>query len=272
MTTSSNPRLTLLLPQYKTLELTKLCLRIIRRNLDLNQVRVVVIDNDSRDASLEYLRMVPWITLIERKAIPGETPGAAHASALDMALEITDTEFVMSMHTDTFFLDAEALPLLLTPFEDPQVAGTGSWKLEYIPQWKRVGKWVENLFRNYIKSPLCGKGFGSHAKFHKDHWFLRSHCAVYRTRLLKNMQLSFGDGATAGKVMHQKLEKAGYKMIFLPSEDLMQHMIHLDHATMILNPETGGRKTTKPAARRQLQRALAKMHYREILDAPMEDC
>jgi hypothetical protein len=41
---------------------------------------------------------------------------------------------------------------------------------------------------------------------------------------------------------------------------------------MILNPETGGRKTAKPAARRQLQKALEKMHYRDILDAPMEDC
>ena len=61
-------------------------------------------------------------------------------------------------------------------------------------------------------------------------------------------------------------------MFFFPSEELMKYMIHLDHATMILNPETGGRKTTKPAARKQLQKALNKMHYREILDSPMEDC
>ena len=86
------------------------------------------------------------------------------------------------------------------------------------------------------------------------------------------MNLSFGDGETAGKAIHKNLEKAGYKMLFIPSENLMKHMIHLDHATMILNPETGGRKTTKPAARRQLQKALNKIHYREILDSPMEDC
>ena len=255
MTTSSDPRLTLLLPQYKTLELTKLCLRVIRKTLDLNKIKVIVIDNDSKDTSLEYLRTVPWITLIERTAVPGEKPAEAHTRALDMGLEITDTEFVMSMHTDTFFLDSGALSLLLDPFEDPAVAGTGSWKLEYISPLKQFGKWLENLFRNYIKSPLCGKGFGSHAKFHKDHWFLRSHCAVYRTKLLKEMNLSFGDGATAGKVIHQKLEQAGFKMLFIPSDTLMKHMIHLD-----------------PAARRQLQKALNKMHYREILDSPMEDC
>ena len=272
MMTSSDSRLTILLPQYKTLELTKLCLRMIRKNLDLKNVRVIVIDNDSKDASLEYLRTVPWITLIERKAIPGEKPPEAHTRALDMALEITDTEFVMSMHTDTFFLDAGALNLLLNPFEDPQVAGTGSWKLEYISPLKQFGKGMENLVRNYIKAPLTGKAPGSIAQEHKEHWFLRSHCAVYRTKLLKDMNLSFGDGETAGKAMHRKLENAGYKMLFIPSENLMKHMIHLDHATMILNPETGGRKTTKPAARRQLQKALKKMHYREILDSPMEDC
>lgn len=272
MMTSSDPRLTLLLPQYKTLELTKLCLRIIRKNLDLNEVRVIVIDNDSRDESLEYLRTIPWITLIERKAIPGEKPAEAHTRALDMGLEVTNTEFVMSMHTDTFFISKDAVPLLLKPFEDPAVAGTGSWKLEYVSPLKRFGKWLENLFRNYIKAPLTGKAIGSATRKHNDHWFLRSHCAVYRTKLLKEMQLGFGDGETAGKVMHRKLEEAGFKMLFFPSEELMKYMIHLDHATMILNPETGGRKTTKPAARRQLQKALNKMHYREILDSPMEDC
>lgn len=270
--TSSEPRLTLLLPQYKTLELTKLCLRIIRKNLDLKDVRVIVIDNDSRDASLEYLRTVPWITLIERKAIPGEKPAEAHTRALDMGLEITDTEFVMSLHTDTFFIGQGAMTLLLDPFADPQVAGTGSWKLEYVSPLKRFGKWLENLIRNYIKAPLCGKAPGSLVQRRKDHWFLRSHCAVYRTKLLKEMNLSFGDGATAGKAIHTKLENAGYKMLFLPSEDLMKHMIHLDHATMILNPETGGRRTGKPAARRQLQKALNKMNYKQILSEPMEDC
>ncbi|MBO5688312.1 MAG: glycosyltransferase [Lentisphaeria bacterium] len=272
MMTSSDPRLTLLLPQYKTLELTRLCLRIIRKNLDLNEVRVIVIDNDSRDESLEYLRTVPWITLIERTAIPGEKPAEAHTRALDMGLAVTDTEFVMSMHTDTFFLGNGAMDLLLDPFKDPAVAGTGSWKLEYVSPLKRFGKWLENLFRNYIKAPLTGKAPGSATRVHKEHWFLRRHCAVYRTKLLKEMQLSFGDGETAGKAIHRKLETAGYKMLFLPSEVLMEHLLHLDHATMILNPETGGRKTAKPAARRQLQKALEKMHYRDIQDAPREDC
>lgn len=269
---SNNPRLTLLIPQYRTRDLTKLCLRIIRRNLSLDQVRVIVIDNDSGDDSLDYLRHVPWIRLIERKAIPGENPPEAHTRALDMALAETDTEFVMSMHTDTFFIGDGALKLLLDPFADPQVAGVGSWKLEYIPPWKTFGKYLENLFRDYIAAPFKGRKIGELKTRIRDHWFLRSHCAVYRTELLKDLHLSFGDGETAGKVIHKKLVDAGYRMVFLPSETLMPHLIHLDHATMILNPGTGGHRTSKPAARRNLQRALEKMHWRDILDAPMDDC
>ena len=273
MTTfSENPRLTLLIPQYRTLELTKLCLRLIRKNLDLARIRVVVIDNDSGDASLDYLRQVPWIRLIERKAIPGERPPEAHTRALDLALAETDTEFVMSLHTDTFFLDDGALKLLLDPFADPQVAGVGSWKLEYVPPWKFAGKYLENLFRDYIAAPFRGRRVGELHEKIRDHWFLRSHCAVYRTGLLKELRLSFGDGDTAGKVMHKKLADAGYRLIFLPSETLMPHLLHLDHATMILNPETGGHRTAKPAARRNLEKALAKMHWRDILAEPMDDC
>ena len=83
-------QVTILIPNYKTLELTKLCLRLIRKHTDLNLARVVVIDNDSQDESLEYLRTLKWITLIERKHIPGETPALSHSRALDLALRINN--------------------------------------------------------------------------------------------------------------------------------------------------------------------------------------
>ena len=38
---------TVLVPNYKTLKLTKVCLRLIKKNTDLNKVHVIVIDNDS---------------------------------------------------------------------------------------------------------------------------------------------------------------------------------------------------------------------------------
>ena len=44
---------TILIPNYKTPDLTKLCLRTLRRLTDLSRTRVVVVDNDSADESLE---------------------------------------------------------------------------------------------------------------------------------------------------------------------------------------------------------------------------
>ena len=60
--------LTVLLPNYKTPELTKLCLRSLRKYTDFNQIQIVAIDNASGDESLAYLRSLPWIKLIERSA------------------------------------------------------------------------------------------------------------------------------------------------------------------------------------------------------------
>src|SRR5690349_8060360 len=78
-------QVTILIPNYKTLRLTKLCLRLLRKFTDLNKIRALVIDNDSQDESLDYLRTVTWIDLIERKSIPGESPVQSHSRALDMA-------------------------------------------------------------------------------------------------------------------------------------------------------------------------------------------
>ena len=51
--------LTVLLPNYKTPELTKLCLRSLRKYTDFNQIQIVAIDNASGDESLAYLRSLP---------------------------------------------------------------------------------------------------------------------------------------------------------------------------------------------------------------------
>ncbi len=77
-------QVTILIPNYKTLYLTKLCLRLIRKHTNLNQAKVIVIDNDSQDSSLTYLRNLPWIELIERKVVPNEGAVSAHSRALDL--------------------------------------------------------------------------------------------------------------------------------------------------------------------------------------------
>ena len=95
------PLVTILIPNYKTPDLTKLCLRLIRRFTDLRLAKVLVIDNDSKDASLDYLRTLKWIELLERPAVAGESGAMAHSRALDLALARVKTPYVLSIHTDT---------------------------------------------------------------------------------------------------------------------------------------------------------------------------
>ncbi len=107
--------------------------------------KVIVMDNDSQDDSLDYLRTLPWIELIERKAIPGETPVQSHSRALDMALEQVDTPYVLSIHTDTLIKNPKWLEFLISQMEDdPTIAGVGSWKLESKPFWRQVLKNMEH--------------------------------------------------------------------------------------------------------------------------------
>ena len=97
-----DPIVTALIPNYKTLKVTKLCLRLLRKYTDPKKISIIVIDNDSQDESLKYLKSLKYITLIERKKKQDDTPSLSHARALDLALEKVTTPYVLSMHTDTF--------------------------------------------------------------------------------------------------------------------------------------------------------------------------
>jgi hypothetical protein len=263
----TQPQTTILLPNYRTPDLTRLCLRLLRKHTDANRIRVIAIDNGSGegDASLDYLRSVRWITLLERQVVPGQSPSASHAAALDLALKEVVTPFVLSIHTDTFVLRNDWLDYLLSFIEhEPKVAGVGSWKLEIKPLWKLALKRLEFSFQSKV-FPLIGKELiksGDGENYH----YLRSHLALYRTDLLRRYDLGFGDGGdTAGKVMHRTLEQMGYRMIFLPPEHLSQYAVHLNHATMVLNPELGARTRTKRKGQRRIRKVLREMHAAEVL-------
>ena len=107
------PEVTIIIPNYRTVDLTKLCLRSLRRHTNLERVRVIVVDNDSQDASTEYLRSVEWIRLIERPPVPGETGPEMHARALDLALAEVDTPYFMVIHTDTIVINDLWLDFLI---------------------------------------------------------------------------------------------------------------------------------------------------------------
>lgn len=262
----SQPSTTILIPNYKTLALTKLCLRLIRKQTDLNRTKVIVIDNDSQDASLEYLRTVKWIELIERKAIPGESPVQSHARALDMALERVTTPYVLSIHTDSLVKHPEWLNFLINQIEKrPTIAGVGSWKLESKTPLRQFLKSIErNVQLLYYK--LIGKGDHGLEGVGKNYYYLRSHCALYRMDIIRQLNLRFGDGdMVAGKEMHKQMVNAGYEMIFLPSDVLIKYLDHINHATTVLNPQLSSRQKSVDKGMRRIEKSLAQLNAKAIL-------
>ncbi|SRR5579883_621973 len=261
-----SPQVTILVPHYKTLELTKLCLRLLRHYTDSHLAKIIVIDNDSQDESLAYLRTLSWIELIERRAIPGESAVQSHARALDMALDGVTTPYVLSIHTDTLVKHPEWLTFLLEQIEKrPTIAGVGSWKLENKPLFRRLLKRLEWMIQRCYYG-LVGKRQHGLEGVGENYYYLRSHCAMYRTSLLKQLNLHFGDGdAVAGKEMHKRLLEAGYEMIFLPSEVLIQYVEHINHATVVLNPHLSTRQKSVVKGLRRIKATIDRLQARVAL-------
>ena len=86
---------------------TRRCLETLRANTDYSDYRVIVVDNGSRDGTLEYLRGLSGITLIENGENLGFTKGnniGLHASApdsdvvlLNNDMEITQPNWLTGM-------------------------------------------------------------------------------------------------------------------------------------------------------------------------------
>lgn len=248
-----SPVVTIIVPNYKTLDLTRLCLRSLRKYTDCSKIKVIAVDNDSQDESVEYLRSLKWITLVERKT-DGETGAVMHAKALDQIMQMVDTPLVLVIHTDTIVISDKWLDFLLGKINaNDNIAGVGSWKLEVVPPVKAFFKRIETNIRRMLGRKILDR----------EHYF-RSHCALYKSSAVRETN-GFYDHESAGVKMFAILREKGYDLPFIESEELSMYMHHLNHATMILNPTPEARRTAKPEKLKKLQKELKKLHAQEIL-------
>lgn len=298
-------KVTIIVPHYKTLQLTKLCLRLLRQYTEKDLAKVLVVDNGSKDESTEYLRSLKWIDLLIREPDKTDTPALSHSRALDTAMEKVDTPYVLVIHTDTLVKRPDWLPFLLSHIENkPSVAGVGSWKLEFKPWYKRILKSIEGFFQRLLHNAsnkagrfsqqstgltrkdemrgACERTTGVYNDIHEDceracnkagrfyrqsRQYLRSHCALYRTELLKKYNLSFaGKDIVAGKSLHHALAAQGYDMRFLTSEELIPYICHVNHATMALNPELGIQKNSMQKGLKRIKKTLNDLNAESILN------
>jgi glycosyltransferase involved in cell wall biosynthesis len=255
---------TICIVNYKTPDFIRLCLRSIRKFTGY-PYKVMVVDNNSADPSLEYLRSLSWIHLIERDSNNDASGGYSHGKALDVGLENCDTEFFVSMHSDAFVTKENWLAELVGYFgSDERTACVGSGKVEPEEKWRTILKKATDLRTFKRKLLRTADPFG------KWRYYNRTICCLYRTGVLRRESLTFlmdrENGLTAGKKLYFELLDRGYKTVELPPAVMGQYIVHLAHATQVTNPqEFRLRKRTTRKCYRLVNRTMSSEPVKSIL-------
>lgn len=257
-------KVTICVINYKTPHLTKLCLRSIRK-FTTYPCEVLVIDNNSLDSSLEYLKFLKWIRLIERDTSKDPDGSYSHAAALDLGLKNCNTEFFMSLHSDCFIKKENWLNDLVSYFaDDSQIACVGSGKIESMPKFLQLLKSATD-FKTFKR-----KLFGSPDTVGLYRYYNRTICCLYRVDVLRGENLSFlserDKGLTSGQKLYFELVDRGYKTVELPSWVMGQYLIHIAHATQATNlDEFMLRDRAVRKCNRFLEKALSSSLFADIL-------
>lgn len=191
----SPPSFSIALVNYKTPELTKVTLTLLKQHLDsgmidANRVQVWVVDNNSQDESTAYLRSLNWIHLIERTSEGKEEGFAAHGKALDMILEKVQDDYLFLMHTDTFVYEPAIFNHFLQQCSDITVA-VGC--LEQLNRGYFRTSW--RLFSRFLKhySRRAKRLFGIDAREPKP-WreqYIKSFFALWNVKWMKQHDYTF---------------------------------------------------------------------------------
>jgi cellulose synthase/poly-beta-1,6-N-acetylglucosamine synthase-like glycosyltransferase/peptidoglycan/xylan/chitin deacetylase (PgdA/CDA1 family) len=143
---SFNPRVAVLIPSYNE---EKVIVRTIRSvlNSDYANLRVIVIDDGSKDRTSEVAREAYAVEIAAGHVTVLEKPNGGKAAALNYALNFVEEEFYVGIDADTV-IAADAVSKLIPHFEDPRIgAVAGNAKVG-----NRVNLWTRWQALEYITS------------------------------------------------------------------------------------------------------------------------
>jgi len=112
--------LSIVVVSYNTVEMTKSCLKSIYDNLGSLSVQVIVVDNDSKDTSVEMIRSdFPQVNLIENKENLG------FAAANNQGFKIASSELILLLNSDTVVLGSVISASVNYMYNNPDVGAFG---------------------------------------------------------------------------------------------------------------------------------------------------
>ncbi len=260
---SQAPRISVCIPHWQVREMMSICLRSIRKHSRKYDLEVIVIDNGSRDDSLDYLRSLSWIRLIERPAENVANWPANVFTAWDAGIRVGTGEFFVTMHSDVFVRQDDWLdPFLREVTAGPQVAAVGAWKLALENPWYALQKRVVGSMLAGVKR-LAGRR--ARSSFQEGH-YPRDYCALYRTAAVLEHGLTFcpnNDLITGGYAIARQLWDRGYESRMIPLWEISHKIVHVAHGTAAVS-------NGKPLHHRASQRK-AERRAQSLLQEPWVD-
>jgi len=224
----------IVLVNYKTHDLTRTCLELLKAALHETDVPVFVVDNDSNDASIDYLRSLDWINLIERKSGAPEFGSAAHGRALDLALAEVETEYLFLLHTDTFIHDPDVFSLMLRQCSAPQdVVAVGC--LEQLDRGvvRSVWRLTSRFAKHYTRRSLRALGLNARAPSPYREIHLKSFCTLWNARLIKQHGLHFHmNGGNPGYELQDRMTELGYRVECIAPRQMFRYLDHIQSGTV----------------------------------------
>lgn len=218
----------ILIVNWRTPVQTRLCLRSLRAFTRAPH-EVIVVDNESGDASADYLASLDWIKLIVNS---GEQ---SHRAGLELARAEARGEWLLALHTDTFVARPGWLERLLAE-TGPETCLVGSSDRVLMPMTTPLDRL--SLWWTRRKQARRWAREGRSPK-------LLSHCLMVRRAFMIEHGLRFdrpvadADGRVldCGEPLQRYCEEQGLAMRALGREQLGEWMWHFEAAT--LNLKTG---------------------------------
>jgi len=227
------PSFSVVMVNYKTRQMTSTCLKLLKKALAGYNAQIWVVDNYSADESVEYLRALDWIHLIERA--PTKEPGfMAHGNALDVALEKIDTDFLFVLHTDTMIYDPQIFEIMMARcLADPKVVGVGCVDQVYRGTLRTLWRITTRFIKHQVRRLKLAIGVSSRPPKPWIELHLKSFCALWNIRVIKQQGLSFCMAdRNPGYEMQDRLVAQGYRIEHLSSKKMFRYLDHIQSGTV----------------------------------------
>lgn len=243
----------------------QVCLRSIRKHTQDVPIEVIVVDNGSRDDSLDYLRSLRWIRLIETD---NRTWPYNVFQAWDLGVRAAQGEYVLTMHSDVFIRrDGWLRPYLERIQEAPEVAAVGGWKLTEPSLTRALYEWQKHVFGTALSALKSLFGRKRVIRWRRLR-FPRDYAGLYRRSVLLEHDLSFlprpvgapiPQGEGGGYAISQRLWDLGFSTRMIPLRTMAANMVHIAHGTSAF---VAARRRSRAGAQRDVEETAASL-FRE---------